>query len=670
MNAHTPALTPLALENAALLQRLQAQDFTTKAALAADLGRDHANLTRTVGRLADEGWVADWKLTAAGANAVRMIAMLSGDHAAPPTPSIGGVGGHIPSGYISVPHHKVVPDALNPRKHFDEEALAELAESIARDGLLENLVVRLAQPGDTAWILVAGERRWRAIRILIADGRWHADQEIPCRLVDLDEAGHRRVALVENLQRKDLRPIDEAQALKELMDVTGAGTADVAKEIGFTQRFVQQRLQLLDLPEKLREQVNTGDLPIEKAREVAALLPKLPPIKQVELSTGKITLDYAKSWLSQQPVPLSARARLILGELVDAFRARGVGRTVCYYGGTEVQARTERTEVPDSHNRIAVKAEDPAARKELQERYTIEQVRQLHIEQIETGRYYIAGTYAFEQNAKKEIPGIFDDAKRPAILSELRLAAGVAEPDKGKYAIPWLNGPFPMDPAIQQQIDDKVAARKERERKDKEAQAKAAAEAKAKQEAGLKVVANAAAHEADLRNAVAISSAAFSGLVNGLTSEIKLQLPLYMAPDGRIVDAGGTEIIDGQVYEYQLSRGEGADTLAQIRLLVGIVNAAAGLETPADEPVEMDPEAPDRPTFVGWIAEALMEGDDDTTRDEATAQAEAGLASWLTSARMVFGEANHVWDQDSARDLAGDIREDLADQAAETEDED
>jgi ParB/RepB/Spo0J family partition protein len=263
MNAVTPTLTPLALENKDLLRKLAAGGYATKTALGASFipPRDQSNLTKTLNRLEAEG-LADPKalaLTAAGHAALAAIGRAEGAETSQAHPAAG----------VMLRHDLIVIGALNPRKSFDPEETAELAASIARDDLLEPLVVRPADQLDVEGAvhqLVAGERRWRAIGLLIADGTWPADKLVPCMVKDIDDAAHRRIALVENLQRKDLRPLDEAAALKELMELEGKSTAEIAAEIGFTQRFVQQRLQLLALPPVMQVEMQAGKLSIEDAR--------------------------------------------------------------------------------------------------------------------------------------------------------------------------------------------------------------------------------------------------------------------------------------------------------------------------------------------------------------------------------------------------------------------
>jgi len=159
-------ITPFAVENYPLLGALKTP-WESKAELAEHLGRDPSNLSKTLKRLAEEGYVEGTNLTEQGDDfLVGYNALVWGIPAAGAAPT--------------VTHAQIQPDTLNPRKFTaeDEEGIAELAESIARDDLLENLVIRPAG-ADGVHRLVAGERRWRAIAKLIEDGRWARAQACP-----------------------------------------------------------------------------------------------------------------------------------------------------------------------------------------------------------------------------------------------------------------------------------------------------------------------------------------------------------------------------------------------------------------------------------------------------------------------------------------------------------
>jgi ParB family chromosome partitioning protein len=166
--------------------------------------------------------------------------------------------------------------ALNPRRSFDDDAIAELAESIAAQGLLQNLVVRKDPDQPELYWVVAGERRSRALAKLRAEGRLPADlaaNGIPCRIITLDDEEHVALALVENLQREDVNPMEEAEALDRLHRANPEKwtTKFLAERIGKTQRFVQQRLALAaKLPDDAKDALRGGRITIEQARVIAS----------------------------------------------------------------------------------------------------------------------------------------------------------------------------------------------------------------------------------------------------------------------------------------------------------------------------------------------------------------------------------------------------------------
>lgn len=139
---------------------------------------------------------------------------------------------------------------LQPRKAPRSEAvMAQQRDSIARDGIMQNLLVRPAtdMPAGNYYI-VAGWGRWLRMGELIADGRWPRDRGLPCQVrLDLDDAGHRRLALAENLERDDLHPADLAESVRAMVDMDGKSTAAVATELGgnYTQRWVQITCQIV-----------------------------------------------------------------------------------------------------------------------------------------------------------------------------------------------------------------------------------------------------------------------------------------------------------------------------------------------------------------------------------------------------------------------------------------
>lgn len=178
-----------------------------------------------------------------------------------------------PGGAKGIIHDLIHPDPNNARRLFDEEELAGLADSIAAEGILQNLIVRADPDPERAGAghvqLVGGERRWRAVAILIKDGRWPWNRPLPCLVKDYsgDDSGTRAAldALAENMQRANLNPVEESDAFAALraLDVS---TADIAAVVGRTQRYVQQRLQLQNLSEDDRQALIDGSISIHEAR--------------------------------------------------------------------------------------------------------------------------------------------------------------------------------------------------------------------------------------------------------------------------------------------------------------------------------------------------------------------------------------------------------------------
>ena len=147
-----------------------------------------------------------------------------------------------------------------PRKHFDDESLAELAESIARHGVIQPILVRTSGDG---YEIIAGERRWRAAQ----RAQVHS---IPALIRDDSDSTAAEVALIENIQRQDLNAIEEAEGYKALIANHGHGQDAVAKLVGKSRSHVANLLRLLDLPETVREMLLRGDLSMGHARAIAS----------------------------------------------------------------------------------------------------------------------------------------------------------------------------------------------------------------------------------------------------------------------------------------------------------------------------------------------------------------------------------------------------------------
>lgn len=159
-----------------------------------------------------------------------------------------------------LPVARLVPNPDQPRRHFDETALEELATSLSRQGLIQPIVVR--PRGDT-YEIVAGERRWRAAQ----RARLH---DVPVIVRELDDAQTIELAIIENVQRQDLNAIEEAQAYQRLAAEYGHTQEALARIVGKSRSHVANLLRLLDLPGPVQEALADGRLSMGHARALAA----------------------------------------------------------------------------------------------------------------------------------------------------------------------------------------------------------------------------------------------------------------------------------------------------------------------------------------------------------------------------------------------------------------
>ena len=157
--------------------------------------------------------------------------------------------------------NEITPNKEQPRKTFDETALKELADSIRQHGVLQPLLVRPLTSGG--YQLVAGERRWRASRLAEL-------KEVPVIIKELSDTEAMEIAIIENLQREDLNPIEEAEGLQALIDKCGYTQEQVATSVGKSRPAITNALRLLKLPEEVREMAKDGPISAGHARALLA----------------------------------------------------------------------------------------------------------------------------------------------------------------------------------------------------------------------------------------------------------------------------------------------------------------------------------------------------------------------------------------------------------------
>lgn len=167
------------------------------------------------------------------------------------------------AGAATLPLREIEPDPEQPRKKFDEEALSGLAASIQENGLLQPIAVRPKRIG-TGYLIIAGERRWRAARLA-------GLTEVPVLIKDVTDEQAAALALIENLQREDLDPIEVAEGCRQLIEKYGLTQETAAKRLGKSRSAVTNSLRLLGLPEDVRARVSDGTLSAGHAKVLLGL---------------------------------------------------------------------------------------------------------------------------------------------------------------------------------------------------------------------------------------------------------------------------------------------------------------------------------------------------------------------------------------------------------------
>jgi ParB family chromosome partitioning protein len=165
-------------------------------------------------------------------------------------------------GFAELDIDRIQRGRYQPRQHFDQQALQELADSISAQGIIQPIVVR---PEGNHFELIAGERRWRAAQLA-------GLQKVPAVIRELDSKSAAAIALIENIQREDLNPLEESQALLRLIEEFDLTHQQVADSVGRSRAAVSNLLRLLDLADPVKDQVNKGLLNMGHARALLALI--------------------------------------------------------------------------------------------------------------------------------------------------------------------------------------------------------------------------------------------------------------------------------------------------------------------------------------------------------------------------------------------------------------
>lgn len=251
----------------------------------------------------------------------------------------------------------IIPDQDQPRKEFDEEDLARLAESLKTHGQLQPVRVRWSA-SHAKWVLVAGERRYRAaVRAGLAKlaAVFVEEENVPAAIV-LEEQ------LIENCMRSDLKPIEQAQAFRRLMDMTGWTGKDVADRLKLHRTWVTRILQLLELPAPVQEKIEAGDI----APTIGVELAKIDDHeKQMEVAEKIVTEQLTRAEVVEAVQEAKKRKERSSGKSKDkgptrmkefAFKTKDRSATVTVAlkkAGTAVEARLALLEVLESLPAVA-----------------------------------------------------------------------------------------------------------------------------------------------------------------------------------------------------------------------------------------------------------------------------------------------------------------------------
>lgn len=163
--------------------------------------------------------------------------------------------------YRSVPVDKIKANPYQPRTHFDEENLFELAQSIRENGLIQPIVVR---ENEGNFEIIAGERRFRAMMMIGAI-------EVPCILMDVTDAKSASLALIENIQREDLNVVEEALAYREILSIQRITQKELAKRLGKSQSAIANKIRLLELPDSVLGSLARREITERHARALLSL---------------------------------------------------------------------------------------------------------------------------------------------------------------------------------------------------------------------------------------------------------------------------------------------------------------------------------------------------------------------------------------------------------------
>ena len=201
-----------------------------------------------------------------------------------------------------IPLKQIIPNTYQPRRQFDDVQLNELAQSIQVNGLLQPIIVRLND--DQKYEIIAGERRFRAVELL----NW---EKIPAIVRDYSNQESAALALIENLQREDLNPIEEAQAYQQLEQMEQLPQKDLARKLGKSQSYVANKLRLLKLAQPVQQSIISGTISQRHGRALLNLSAKQQEEVLAKIMKRKLTVKATEKLVQQLQQPPTSATRQI-----------------------------------------------------------------------------------------------------------------------------------------------------------------------------------------------------------------------------------------------------------------------------------------------------------------------------------------------------------------------
>jgi len=240
----------------------------------------------------------------------------------------------------------IIPNPSQPRKEFDEEAIARLADSIAQYGILQPLTVRRSPEAEGKYELVAGERRLRAAKLL-------GLQSVPCLILNVDGLRSAELSIIENIQRENLNMFEEASAIAELIFIYKYTQEQVARRLSTSQSYVANKLRLLRYDADEREAILKGGLTERHARAILRLpqemrMGAIEHVIKHSLNVSQ-TEAYVEKKLSEQncqPETRRGRRKMILKDIRIMFNT--IDRAIETVMGAGIKVTKQKRELPDA----------------------------------------------------------------------------------------------------------------------------------------------------------------------------------------------------------------------------------------------------------------------------------------------------------------------------------